>query len=149
MAFDIVELTGWLGAEIKGLDLGEPLDDGTVTALRAAWLRHHVLLFRDLDMSEADQIRFAGYFGRATETQRSKNKERRPDADPRLMLVSNIRENGELIGTLPGGRTAVPFRLGVHRAAAHGDGALRRDSDQHGRQHLFRQHARGLGCATS
>ncbi len=101
--FDIVKLTERLGAEIKGLDLREPLDHETVAALHTAWLDRHVLLFRDQDLSEAQQIRFAGYFGQPTETQLSKNKERRPDADPRLMLVSNIRENGELIGTLPGG----------------------------------------------
>lgn len=103
MTFDTVPLTEWVGAEIKGLDLGGVLDDGTIAALREAWLRHHVLLFRDQDLSEAQQIRFASYFGRATETNQSVNKKRRPDADPRVMLVSNIRENGKLIGTLPGG----------------------------------------------
>jgi taurine dioxygenase len=103
MTFDTVPLTEWVGAEIKGLDPCQVLDDGTVAALREAWLRHHVLLFRDLDMSEAQQIRFAGYFGPATETNPSVNKKRRPDADPRMMLVSNIRENGKLIGTLPDG----------------------------------------------
>lgn len=103
VSFDAVKLTEWIGAEIKGLDLGEVLDDRTIAALREAWLTHHVLMFRGLDLSEARQIRFAGYFGRATETNQSVNKERRPDADPRVMLVSNIRENGKLIGTLPGG----------------------------------------------
>ena len=103
MTFDTVPLTEWVGAEIKGLDLGGELEGATIAALREAWLRHHVLLFRDLDLSEAQQIRFASYFGRATETNQSVNKERRPDADPRMMLVSNIRENGKLIGTLPGG----------------------------------------------
>ena len=103
MTFDTVPLTKWVGAEIKGLDLGGVLEDATTAALREAWLRHHVLLFRDQDLSEAQQIRFASYFGRATETNQSVNKERRPDADPRVMLVSNIRENGKLIGTLPGG----------------------------------------------
>ena len=103
MTFDTVPLTEWVGAEIKGLDLRGVLDDGTIAALREAWLRHHVLLFRDQDLSEAQQIRFAECFGRATETNQSVNKERRPDADPRMMLVSNIRENGKLIGTLPDG----------------------------------------------
>ncbi len=103
MTFDTVSLTEWIGAEIKGLDLRKVLDDRTIAALREAWLRHHVLVFRDNDLSEARQIRFAGYFGRAMETNQSVNKERRPDADPRVMLVSNIRENGELIGTLPDG----------------------------------------------
>ncbi len=103
VTLDTVPLTEWVGAEIKGLDLREVLNEGTIAALRDVWLRHHVLLFRDQDLSEAQQIRFAGYFGRAMEANQSVNKERRPDADPRLMLVSNIRENGKLIGTLPDG----------------------------------------------
>ncbi len=65
MTFDTVPLTEWIGAEIKGLDLREVLDDPTIAALRQAWLRHHVLLFRGHDLNEAQQIRFAGYFGRA------------------------------------------------------------------------------------
>ncbi len=92
MTFDTVPLTEWVGAEIKGLDLRGVLDDDAIVALREAWLRHHVLLFRDQDLSEAQQIRFAESFGRAMETNQSVNKERRPDADPRMMLVSNIRE---------------------------------------------------------
>ena len=103
MRFEAVPLTGWIGAEITGLDLREPLDDDTISALREVWLELHVLLFRDQGLSEADQVRFAGCFGRATETQQNDNKDRRPDADPRVMLVSNIRENGELIGALPDG----------------------------------------------
>lgn len=103
MDFEVEPLTTVIGAEIKGLDLSRPLDDETLKALHAAWLRHLVLLFRDQELSEAEQIRFAGYFGTATETRKNDNKTRRPDADPRIMLVSNIRENGELIGSLPGG----------------------------------------------
>jgi taurine dioxygenase len=103
MPFDTVELTEWVGAEITGLDLRQALDEDTIARLREAWLRHHVLLFRGQDLSEAEQVRFAGYFGRAMETNQSVNKKRRPDADPRVMLISNIRENGTLIGTLPDG----------------------------------------------
>ena len=103
MTFDTVTLTERVGAEITGLDVRQALDEDTIARLREAWLRHHVLLFRGQELSEAEQIRFAGYFGRAMETNQSVNKKRRPDADPRMMLVSNIRENGELIGTLPDG----------------------------------------------
>ena len=103
MTFDTVPLSEWIGAEIKGLDLREELDDHTIAGLREVWLRHHMLLFRDQHLSEAQQVRFAGNFGRAMETQPDANRARRPDADPRVMLVSNIRENGELIGQLPGG----------------------------------------------
>jgi taurine dioxygenase len=103
MRFDIRKLSDRVGAEVMGLDLRGPLDAETVAALRRVWLDRHVLLFRGQDLSEAEQIRFAGYFGRAMETQQSQNEERRPGADGRMMLVSNIRENGKPIGVLDGG----------------------------------------------
>lgn len=103
MTYQIEPLTPVIGAEVTGLDLRSPLDDETIAALRADWLRHLVLVFRDQDLTEAQQVRFAGYFGAAHEVRQDDNRARRPDADPRVMLISNIRENGELIGTLPGG----------------------------------------------
>ena len=98
---EITPLTESIGAEVRGLDLRRKLDGDTVAELRAAWLDHLVLLFRDQELTE--QVVVAGYFGVPTEVQQAQNLERRPDADARVMLVSNIRENGELIGTLPGG----------------------------------------------
>jgi taurine dioxygenase len=51
------------GAEIRGLDLREPLDPATAEALRASFAKHHVLVFRDQDLTPADQIRVLGAFG--------------------------------------------------------------------------------------
>ncbi len=36
-----------LGAEIRGVDLGEPLDDDTIAEFHRDFLRHLVILFRD------------------------------------------------------------------------------------------------------
>ena len=49
--FEVVRLGGNIGAEIRGLDLGRPLDDATFQALEAAFVRHEVLVFRDQDIS--------------------------------------------------------------------------------------------------
>jgi alpha-ketoglutarate-dependent taurine dioxygenase len=64
---DIRPLTPAIGAEIVGLDLGERLDDETIAAIRAAWLRHLVVFFPDQHLDENQQVAFASRFGRLTE----------------------------------------------------------------------------------
>ena len=76
------------------------LDVSTIDEIRAAWLAHLVLVFRCGEISEDDQIRFASYFG---ETVGARSKQRNDGGDRRLMLISNVRENGEAIGSLPDG----------------------------------------------
>jgi len=61
--FDVVPVSGVLGAEVRGLDLAADLDDGTVADLRAAFCEHQVLFFRDQDLSPAAQIAFGRRFG--------------------------------------------------------------------------------------
>lgn len=91
-------LTPVIGAEILGLDLRQPLDPATVTALRTAWHDHAVLLLRDQELTEADQIRFGESFGEL-----GRVFSHREGRHPAILLVSNIRENGKLIGALPDG----------------------------------------------
>ncbi|MFC3711878.1 TauD/TfdA dioxygenase family protein [Sphingoaurantiacus capsulatus] len=52
-----------LGAEIEGVDLTQPLDAAAVAAVRAALLKHKVIVFRDQDISHDDHLRFGRYFG--------------------------------------------------------------------------------------
>lgn len=51
------------GACIRGIDLTKPLDSGQVTAIRAAWIKHHVLSFPNQTMNDDDLERFTSYFG--------------------------------------------------------------------------------------
>jgi len=51
------------GASVRGVNLAEPLDADTVTTLRWAWMRHHVLAFPDQELTDADLERFILYFG--------------------------------------------------------------------------------------
>ncbi len=52
------------GAEVTGVDLSQPLSAGTVTAIRDAWLQHHVLSFPDQAIDDDQFERFALNFGR-------------------------------------------------------------------------------------
>jgi len=92
-------LSNAIGAEVEGVDLSQPLDDSTFDAVKAAWLEHNILLFRDQDVSEESQIRFASYFGPLTSSIFSTTDK----APSPIMLVSNIRKDGKLIGELPDG----------------------------------------------
>ena len=55
MTMSVEPLSPALGAEIKGVDLRRPLDDATVKAINAAFDQHVVVVFRDQDLSDADQ----------------------------------------------------------------------------------------------
>jgi taurine dioxygenase len=56
-------LSDVIGVEIQGVDLSQPLDASTFDAVKEAWFERNILLFRDQDVSEESQIRFASYFG--------------------------------------------------------------------------------------
>jgi taurine dioxygenase len=92
-------LTPAIGAEIIGVDLSQPLTGATFGKILDAWHRHLVILFRDQHLSEDDQVRFGERFGppAVSHTKRYTTK------NPAVMLISNIRENGQLIGALPDG----------------------------------------------
>ena len=62
--FKIEKLTRYIGACIVGLDLKEQLNQETVRALYQAWLDHIVLVFRDCNLTQEDQVRITNYFGR-------------------------------------------------------------------------------------
>jgi alpha-ketoglutarate-dependent sulfate ester dioxygenase len=59
-------ITPILGADVHGLDLRRDLDAATIASIRAALLKHKVLVFRDQAIDDAQQIRFSRYFGRVT-----------------------------------------------------------------------------------
>jgi taurine dioxygenase len=102
---DIVKLAPSIGAEIRGIDLHQPQDAATIAAIRKAWLDSIVLVFRGQELTQDDQLRITSWFGEVGEIARPKAL--RPAGYQRLldniMLISNIRENGEPIGALPDG----------------------------------------------
>lgn len=63
MSFEVCKLGSALGAEIKGLDLCQKLDENTIAALHTAWSEHLVLLFRDQPLTPEQQIGFSRSFG--------------------------------------------------------------------------------------
>jgi taurine dioxygenase len=63
MSIEVRPVTANIGAEIQGIDLGAPLDDDTIAAVRAALDAHHVLFFREQFIEPAQHLAFAQRFG--------------------------------------------------------------------------------------
>ena len=103
--FDVVPLTKYIGAEVRGLDLREKPDDETIRAIYQAWLDHLVIVFPGQSLSQEDFTRVTGYFGELGELGRPAKYFPKGYSSllPGIMLISNIRENGEPIGALPDG----------------------------------------------
>jgi taurine dioxygenase len=60
---DVRPIAGARGAEVGNVDLATDLDDNTIDDIRAAFLDHHVLVFRDQDVSPEQQMAFGRRFG--------------------------------------------------------------------------------------
>jgi taurine dioxygenase len=61
--FEVRPLSGSVGAELLGVDLGAELADDTVAALRQALLDHQVICFRDQDLPPDRFLALARRFG--------------------------------------------------------------------------------------
>lgn len=59
----VAPMSGACGAEIGGVDLGQPLNDAAVKAIREALLDHCVIFFRNQDISVAAHKALARRFG--------------------------------------------------------------------------------------
>jgi taurine dioxygenase len=88
-----------IGAEVIGVDLSKPLNDELFAKILSVWHQSLVILVRDQHLTEDDQVRFGERFGppAVSHTRRFITK------NPAIMLISNVRENGQLIGALPDG----------------------------------------------
>ena len=88
---DVRPLSDACGAEIVGVDLSKPLDTQTLNAVEQAWYEHLVIIFRDQDMSNDDQVRFCKYFGDLEEVRTGKyaNEEMQY-----TMMITNVTDTG-------------------------------------------------------
>jgi alpha-ketoglutarate-dependent taurine dioxygenase len=113
---EVVPLTKHIGAEIRGIDLRERPDENTIKAIYQAWLDHLVIVFPGQSLSQEDLIRATSFFGALGELSRPA-KYHPPGFSrmlPGVMLISNIRENGEPIGALPDGEMMFHHDM-IHR----------------------------------
>ena len=83
---DIRPLSGSLGAEILGIDLAHEVSDETIAAIRAAWLEHLVIFFRDQTLPPAQFLNVARRFGEPIEYPFVKGLDGFPQITPVIKL---------------------------------------------------------------
>jgi taurine dioxygenase len=110
-------LTPNLGAEIRGVDLAQGVDDALFAVLYDAFLRHQVLLFGEQALPPGRQVEFARRFG---EVQIHVMNQYHSDGYPELYRLSNLDEQGNPTGQHPDKGTL----------AWHTDGSWRRITGQ-------------------
>jgi taurine dioxygenase len=66
LGIDIRPQSGYIGAEIHGVDLSRPLEPAVLAEIRATLLKWKVIFFRDQDLTQAQHIAFGSQFGTVT-----------------------------------------------------------------------------------
>ncbi len=97
---DVIPSGAALGADVTGIDLRN-IDADTIAAIRQAWLDHLVIRIRGANLSDDDHVKLSSGFGELVDqpVDRKTGKPYFPD-NPKMTMISNIRENGEYIGAL-------------------------------------------------
>jgi taurine dioxygenase len=93
--FKVNPFNGPLGAEIIALDLTRTLPDDEFKRVHQAHLDHHLLIFRDQRITPEQQIAFSRRFGAL---QIHVLHQFQLAGYPEILIISNIKENGEPIG---------------------------------------------------
>jgi taurine dioxygenase len=99
---EIVPTGKALGAEARGVDL-KRLDDASFATLLRAFHDHSVLLVRAQTLSDQDLITFSRRFGELDWAPVQENGRRFVEGLPEIYIVSNVKQNGEAIGSLGAG----------------------------------------------
>ena len=101
-SFEAIATGAALGAEVSAGDL-RALDDATFARLIEAWHTHCVLLFRGQTLGDRDLIAFSRRFGDLDWAPIQENGRRFVEGMPEIYIVSNVKVNGEAIGSLGDG----------------------------------------------
>ncbi|KPK15543.1 MAG: hypothetical protein AMJ67_15055 [Betaproteobacteria bacterium SG8_41] len=100
MAFSVQRPSAPLGAEIKGVDLAQALDERTFQEIVAAWREHEVIFFRDQTLTPDQHLAVSRRFG---ELEHHVRQDCCRPGYPEIFVVSNVVENGRPIGSRDAG----------------------------------------------
>ncbi|MDD3758681.1 MAG: TauD/TfdA family dioxygenase [Advenella sp.] len=84
-----------LGAEITHIDLSRVLNHKDFSLVRQAFLEHHLLVFREQDITPQQHINFSRLFG---PLQIHVLNQFQLQGYPEILIISNIKENNNPIG---------------------------------------------------
>ena len=118
MTITVTPLDAPLGASIGGFNAAS-ISPEDAKALHEAFLKHHVLVVHGPQISEEQLIEFGKCFG----TIEKARKQSELATHPEIMVISNIRENGETVGSLPDGELTFHFDR-IHQKVPNKAGVL-------------------------
>jgi taurine dioxygenase len=101
-ALDVIPTGAALGAQVRGVNLRN-LDAAAFARLMQAWHDHSVVLVRDQQLSDDDLIAFSRRLGELDWAPIQENGRRFVEGYPEIYIVSNVKVNGEPIGSLGDG----------------------------------------------
>ncbi len=105
MAFSIRLLSSAIGAEAVGFD-PRNFTDADRDAFQQAWYQHLVMLIRcPKVLSDDEFVAFMSRMGQIENARKLSPLSTRQE----VMIISNIRENGQLVGALPDGELSFHF----------------------------------------
>lgn len=96
----IAPLSDKVGAEVTGVDLAAPLGETEFAALRDAFDRHSLVVFRDQHLTPEQHVAFSRRFG---ELEIYPLRQFTLAAQPEILIVSNVYEDGQPIGLTDAG----------------------------------------------
>jgi taurine dioxygenase len=102
-AFEVVPLDAPLGAEVKGIDLSQPLSPATAAALSRAWDEHLVLMLRGQSLNDDQLLVLTRNFGELDPPGPNPYGEAFLPQYPDINVISNVIENGRHVGNLGDG----------------------------------------------
>jgi alpha-ketoglutarate-dependent taurine dioxygenase len=94
LPFELNRVGEAAGAEIRGIDLSQPFDDAIRDAILTALIEHHVLVFRDQDLSSEQQMAMTERFG---QLERHIFHDAKGHETPQVHVIANIDEQGKPI----------------------------------------------------
>jgi len=110
MTVSVKPLDAPLGAEIVGLDVRNITPEDS-KAILEAFNQYHVLVVHGPTINDDELVEFGKVFGHIEKARKKSPLSHRDD----IMVISNIRENGELVGSLPDGEMDFHFDR-IHQA---------------------------------
>jgi taurine dioxygenase len=101
-ALEVIPTGAALGATVNGVDLKD-LSEATFARIMQAWHEHSVLLFRGQTLTDQDLIAFSRRLGDLDWAPVQETGRRFVEGLPEIYIVSNVKVNGEPIGSLGDG----------------------------------------------
>ncbi len=118
MSIQVRPLDAPLGAEVSGFD-PRNITPEVANELNQAFLKHHVLVVHGPGLTDDELIEFGKSFGHIEAARKISPLASRPE----IMVISNIRMNGELVGSLPDGEMNFHFDR-IHQKKPNKAGVL-------------------------